>query len=140
MTLGRVFHSNNMIKCHKVLTALTDGIQYIKYHNMYYIPFKCLSVNHNTRMINGNFLYPAWNVLHRNILSNGTQFNYSYVKGKDIVFEFQPSSFTDYHIYCNNRIYPNSIRATPLLLCNTSYLLFNIDTDIGEPLICRELI
>ena len=140
MTLGLVFHSNTVINCHKVISALSQGHNYVKYHNTYYIPFKCLSINHNNRIINGKFAYPAWNVFHRSILSNGVQFNYSYVRGKDIIFEFQPSSFKNYHIYCNNRIYVNSIRAAPLLLCNMSYLLFNIDTVVAEPLICRELI
>ena len=39
-----------------------------------------------------------YNTLKRSILSKGTTFNYSYIKGKEFITEFNPTTLRDYNI------------------------------------------
>jgi hypothetical protein len=91
-------------------------------------------------MIYGNFVYPISNTLKNNILSKGATFNYSYIKGKEYITEFNPSTLGDYNIFCQTFLYPNGIEACEYTLQPKSILFFSIDKAIAEPLIQNQLL
>jgi hypothetical protein len=140
MTSQIVIHSQNSINCKKIISQLLKGNQYIKYYNNYLIPYTCLDINHQNRIINGKFINPIWNVIERRILTGGGNFNYSYVKGKDFTLEFEPNKLRDYHIFGRTYVYANAIEISDTLLRPNTILLFSLDKNIAEPLIQNKLI
>ena len=135
-----IFHTQHNINCTKIFNQFIKGDKYIKYYNKYLIPYRCNHINHPYRMIYGNFVYPISNTLKNNILSKGATFNYSYIKGKEYITEFNPSTLGDYNIFCQTFLYPNGIEACEYTLQPKSILFFSIDKAIAEHLIQNQLL
>ena len=135
-----IFHTQHNINCAKIVNQFIKGDKYIKCYNKYLIPYHCKQINQPNRMIYGKFVYPMWNTLERTILSRGALFNYSYMKGKDFVIEFNPSTFRDYHIFGQTFVYANGIKACEHTLQPNSILFFSIDKAVAEPLIRQQLL
>ena len=81
-----------------------------------------------------------WNTLERTILARGAIFSHSYMKGKDYVLEFNPTTFRDYHIFGQTFVYANGIKACEHTIQPNSILFFSIDKAIAEPLINHQLL
>ena len=135
-----IFHTQHNINCAKIINQFMKGDKYIKCYNKYLIPYQCNHINRPYRIIYGNFVYPMWNTLERTILSKGTTFNYSYIKGKDFITEVNPSTLGDYNIFTHTFLYANGIEACEHTLQPNSILLFSIDKAIAEPLIQNQLL
>jgi len=134
-----IIHAQKSINSQRVLTKIISGQRHIKYYNSFLIPFQCNKIDNKTKIIDGDFLYPIWNVLHRAILTNNNNFNYSYVRGSNYVFEYHTCDLTNYHIYSNYRIYPNSVALNNSILSDNSLLLFNLNVKIAKSLIEHNL-
>jgi hypothetical protein len=135
-----IIHSNQQINISKYIDYLLKGEKYFKYYNHYLIPYQCQSVNHNNRLIIGNFVYPMWNTIEKAILSHNIDFKYNYVRGKDFTIEYNPRRLNDYHISGKMNIFPNKIRAYSNTLQPNSILLFPIHKKIAQPLIDNQLL
>ena len=129
------------------------GEQYFQHHNSYLIPYHCKSVNNNTNLIIGNFIYPMWNTLESIILNKETTFNYNYIMGDKFTIEMTPTYLKNYHIlnesdvtvenmHCQKkyRMYPNRIYACDMTLKPNSILLFPIHKDVADILIQTKLL
>jgi hypothetical protein len=135
-----IFHTQHSINCTKIFNQFIKGDKYIKYYNKYLIPYRCNHINHPYRMIYGNFVYPMYNTLKKSILSKGTTFNYSYIKGNEFITEFNPTTLRDYNIFSQTFLYPNGIEVCEHTLQPKSILFFSIDKAIAEPLIQNQLL
>lgn len=135
-----IIHSHHQINPSKLLSQLVKGEKYFKHYNHYLIPYQCQDINHNNRLIMGNFMYPMWNTLERAILSQCSDFNFNYLKGNDFTIEYMPSRLTDYHIFGRRNVFPNRIRVYSNTLQSNSILLFPIPKEIAVPLIENKLL
>jgi hypothetical protein len=135
-----ILHSQYHINPTKFVNHFNKGEKYFKYLNYYLIPYHCKDVNHNNRLVIGNFIYPMWAIIERSMLTRSNIFNYTYIKGKDFTIEYTPNSLTNYHIFGTHRVYPNGILANNITLQPNSILLFPIHKDIATPLINNQLI
>lgn len=135
-----IFHTQRSINCAKIVNQFIKGEKYIKCYNKYLIPYHCREINQSNRMIYGKFVYPMWNTLERTILARGAIFSHSYMKGKDYVLEFNPTTFRDYHIFGQTFVYANGIKACEHTIQPNSILFFSIDKAIAEPLINHQLL
>lgn len=132
-------HTPYSINCAKFVSQFIKGERYLKYRNNYLLPYTCYHINHDNKIIFGNFIYPMWNTIERNILNKNEQFNHSYIKGADFVLEFHPPSLKTYSILNSSSLQFHSIQISDILLKQNSILLFSIDKDIAEPLIRHKL-
>lgn len=136
-----LFHTSHSIKCSKIINQIIKGEKYIQYYNQYLIPYHCHTINQENRMIFGRFIHPLFrNTLERTILARGTVFSHSYIKGNEFIFEVNPSTFKEYHIFGQTFIYANGIQVCEHTLKPNSILLFPIDKTIAEPLIINQLL
>ena len=135
-----ILHTQHNINCAKIIHKFINGDKYIKYYNKYLIPYHCQQVNHLNHMIYGKFVYPMCNTLENTLLTKGACFNYSYMKGKDFIIEFNPSIVNEYHIFTQNCRYPNGIKVYTRTLLSNSILLFSIDKATADPLIQSQLL
>jgi hypothetical protein len=76
-----------------------------------------------------------WNTLERTILSNGAQFNHTYISGYNFTIEYKPTELKSYHILNKNDLYSNRIQISDEVLRSNSILLFPIPSDTAKPLI-----
>jgi len=130
-----IIHAQKSINSQRVLTKIISGQRHIKYYNSFLIPFQCNKIDNKTKIIDGDFLYPILNVLHRAILTKNNNFNYSSIRVSNYMFEYHTHDLMNYHIYSNYRIYPNYISLNTTLLSDNSLLLFNIDGFSAKTLI-----
>lgn len=138
--MSQIFlHSSKSISCGKIVSQFIKGEKYIKSKNTYLIPYHCSYINQEKQVILGNFIYPMWNTLERNILVQGTQFKYSYVKGIDFMLEFNSTTQKNYKILSQNNLQFYSVQISDILLKPNSILLFSIDKKVGDTLIENKL-
>ena len=104
------------------------------------IPFYCIHVNHSVHILQGKFVHPIWNTLEKNILSRKTTFNYTYTHDGTFIYQNYFPGHNKYHIFCNNKVFLNSIKVNDSMLNNKSLLLFSINDEIIQPMICDNLI
>jgi hypothetical protein len=135
-----ILHCQHQINHSKFINHFIKGEKYFKHFNHYLIPYHCKDVNHNNCLIIGNFINPMWAPVERAMLTNANEFNYNYIKGKDFTIEYTPRKLTNYHIFGERRVYPNSILAYKNTLQPDSILLFPIHKDIAQPLINNQLL
>jgi hypothetical protein len=135
-----IIHSQHKINCTKIINHFNNGGRYFKHYNKFLIPYYCRDVNHTNRIIDGRFNTPMWNILERYLLSEGNTFEYSYLKGTNFVIEMTPTTFQNYHILGQKRIYVDGVYACGHTLLPNSLFLFSLDKRIAEPLIDRQLL
>lgn len=136
-----ILHCQQQLNCSKFINHFIKGdYKYFKHYNHYLIPYHCKVVNHNNHLIIGNFIHPMWATVERAILSKSNEFNFNYLRGKDFTIEYTPSKLTNYHIFGQHRVYPNSIQAYTNTLQPNSLLLFPIHKNIATPLINNQLL
>ena len=138
--MNYIIHSHNYIDFNIISKQLQKTQQYIQYNNSVLIPYLCRDIYHDKQIIQGNFIFPMWNVFERSILSKKTEFNFSYILGSNYNFQYQPENLKPYHLIGKKHVYVNSVLIGPVLLRPNSLLLFEVDKDIADPLINNKLL
>lgn len=133
-------HSPHSINCNKFLNQFVQRNRHYKHYKSFLIPYFCREVNHNSRIISGNFVWPIWNTLERTILSKRTKFSHSYITGKDFLIEYRPEELYAYQFYGLNSLSNSCIYASQVTLNSQSILLFPIDCEVAKPLIENNLL
>jgi hypothetical protein len=134
-----LLHTQHKINCAKFVKHFMQGGKYIRQYNYYLLPYQCTGISIPNRMIDGHFINPVWHTLERSMLSRGTTFKYTYMKGGDFIMEIEPSKFKEYHIFGKTYVYPNGIKACPSTLQPNSVLLFSVPCSVADPLIQHQL-
>ena len=134
-----LLHTQHKINCAKFVKHFMEGGKYIKQYNYYLLPYQCTGISQQNCMIDGNFAYPVWRTLERTLLSRGTTFKYTYMKGHDFIIEISPSTFKKYHIFGETYVYPHGIKICPQILQPNSLLLFSVPCSVADPLISNQL-
>lgn len=140
MQANLLIHSPHSINCNKFINQFVQQNKHYKHYKSFLIPYFCREVNHNSRIITGNFVWPVWNTLERTILSKPTKFSHSYITGKDFLIEYTPEELSKYQFYGLNSLSNNSIYASQVTLKPMSILLFPISSEVAKPLIENNLL
>jgi hypothetical protein len=134
-----LLHTQHKINCAKFVKHFMQGGKYIRQYNYYLLPYQCTGISIPNRMIDGHFINSIWHTLERSMLSRGTTFKYTYMKGSDFIMEIEPNRFKEYHIFGETYVYPNGIKACPSTLQQNSVLLFSVPCSVADPLIQHQL-
>jgi hypothetical protein len=135
-----IFHTQHSINCANIIRQFAKGEKYLSHKNLYLLPYHCKDVNHQQRLIVGGFINPLWNSLERTILTKSNNFDYTYIRGHNFLFEYDSDSKKKYHIFGDKHVYANAIQLDDNFLGSSSILLFPIQKDIAEPLISHKLL
>lgn len=137
-----IFHTQHAVSCSKFVKHYAQGIKHFKHNDLILLPYHCKEINHNNRLILGNFIYPMWKPFERTLLSKGGRFTHSYIKMPEFSMELTPnqSMFKDYHIFGQGYLHTNKVRACEATLVPNSILFFELHRDIAKPLIDHQLI
>ncbi len=140
MAPSLLIHSQHSINCVKLVNFYTGGGKLYKYYNYYLIPYLCGAVNHENRIILGQFLLPMWHTLERTMLSRGGNFNYSYLTSNNFHLEYRANELKEYNFLGTSSVSSKPIVISDMFLKPQSILLFPIHRDIAKPLIEHKLL
>ncbi len=136
------FHTQHTINCAKFVKYYAQGIKHFKHNDLVLLPYHCKDVNHNNRLITGNFIYPMWKPFERTLLSKGGNFTHSYIVAPEFTISAIPGghTFREYHIFGQGYLNTTKVRACAATLVPNSILFFPIHRNVAKPLIDHCLI